>query len=189
MGHDLFEDFIYFSAIPYRATSKILPTDSSAWFDDVRTARVESRDDIIRTSLLEALNELAGRLGTEMKTWRWGTLHQVLFAHPFGERKPLDLVFNVGPFPIGGSATTINKADYRLGAPYDFFSGPSMRQIVDLAKPGTAYMVTPLGQSGQPLQSHYDDQTTIWLKGGYRKTTLDFEEVRNSNWQKLILTP
>jgi penicillin amidase len=64
-----------------------------------------------------------------------------------------------------------------------------MRQIVDLAKPGTAYMVTPLGQSGQPLQSHYDDQTTIWLKGGYRKTTLDFEEVRNSNWQKLILTP
>jgi penicillin amidase len=189
MGSGLFGDFIYYSGIPYRAMSGIIRKDSSAWFDDVRTARIESRDDIIRASFHDALNELAGRFGQGMKTWRWGAMHQVHFSHPFGERAPLELIFNNGPFPIGGIATTVNKADYKLGSPYNFFSGPSMRQIVDLADPSTAYMVLPLGQSGQPLQDHFDDQTTFWLKGGYRTTTLDMEKVRNTGWRKLILTP
>ena len=189
MGKDLFNDFVYFSAIPYRVTNQLLAADSSDWFDDVKTGVKESRDDIIRKSLIDAIAELNSSLGGEMKTWQWGTIHRVLFEHPFGKKKPLDHVFNVGPFPAGGSATTVNKADFSLASPFYFVAGPSMRLVVDLANPQSAFMAITLGQSGQPLNNHYDDQTALWLNGGYDKVTINWDEIRRNNWDRLELNP
>ncbi len=187
IGSDVFRDFVYFSAIPYRVTSQLLRADSSVWFDDVRTTAIETRDDIIRKSLVHALEELKSSLGDEMKTWRWGIVHAAEFEHPFGKRKPLDRVFNVGPFPIGGSATTINKADYPLSSPYGMSACPSMRQVIDLAKPNSASIVLTLGQSGQPLHQHYNDQTPLWLNGGYHTVTTNWNEIRKAKWNHLEL--
>lgn len=187
MGPEVFNDFVYFSAIPYRVTSQLLTADSSEWFDDVTTGKRESRDDIIRKSFLDAIDELRGTVGGEMKTWQWGEIHRVLFEHPFGKQKPLDRVFNVGPFSIGGNATTINKADFPLASPFFFSAGPSMRQVIDLANPRSASSVITLGESGQPLNKHYDDQTALWLNGGYHTVTIDWNEIKRSHWEHLEL--
>ncbi len=189
MGSDLFRDFVFFSAIPYRVTSSLLAADSSRWFDDRRTPQIESKRDILRKSLADAVDELRTSHGPEMKTWQWGMLHTVTFSHPFGSRKPLDHVFNIGPFPIAGGGTTLNKSEYRFTAPYGVTVGPSMRQVIDLADPMVAYTVITSGESGQPLQAHYDDQVPLWLNGGYLRLSIDWKEIERSNWDHCELRP
>jgi penicillin amidase len=189
MGSEIFRDFVYFSAIPYRVTDQVMQSDSSQWFDDIRTERREIRSDMIRKSFSEAIQILSHHLGSDMKQWQWGQVHTVTFEHPFGKIKPLDRVFNIGPFPIGGSGTSINKAEFKFVKPYSFYAGPSMRQVINMANQRVAYMVNPLGQSGQPLHEHYADQTALWLNGGYRMVTTDWDQIHSAGWRKLELRP
>ena len=94
-----------------------------------------------------------------MKTWQWGLIHTVTFRHPFGNQPPLGAIFNIGPFPIGGSGTTLNNGEYYLATPYQVTLGPSMRQIIDFSDINGARSVIPTGESGQPMHEHYSDQT------------------------------
>jgi penicillin amidase len=189
MGEDLLSNFEFFGAIPYRVTAQLLASDSSAWFDDVTTPVRETRDDIIRKSLQEAVQELTAIQGPEMKIWQWGSLHTVTFQHPFGVRHPLDRVFNVGPFPSGGGGTTVSKTEFNFHTPYAVTVGPSMRQVIDLANPLEASMVLTTGESGQPLYRHYDDQTSLWLNGGYHRVTMDWNEITGQHFEHLELRP
>jgi penicillin G amidase len=189
MGDTLFNQFVFFGAIPYRVTAQILADDSSSWFDDIRTPQVESRDDIIRKSFTEAMGELKSALGEEMKRWQWGSLHTATFRHPFGERKALSNVFNVGSFPAPGGGTTVNKTEFRLSSPYEVTVGASVRQVIDLALPLSASMVLTTGESGQPFQAHYSDQTTLWLNGGYHRVTIDWNEIAAEHYEHLQLRP
>jgi len=189
MGDSLLNSFTQFGAIPNRVTSDLMATDSAAWFDDVRTAAWESRDDIVRKSLTDALTALRRRMGSVMKEWGWGNVHTVTFRHPFGARVPLDRIFNIGPFPVAGGGTTMNKTEYATSDPYGVTVGPSMRQVVDLARPLEGFFVLTGGQSGQPLHEHYDDQTPLWLNGGYVRVSADWDEIRDAPWDVLTLEP
>ena len=189
MGQDLFRDFVFFNAIPYRVTSQLLAQDSSSWFDDVRTPGRETKNEILRKSLVDALGELRQTLGNEMKKWQWGVLHTVTFSHPIGSMKPLDRIFNIGPFPIGGGATTVSKTEFRLAAPYAVTVGPTLRQVIDMAEPLGADVVITSGESGQPLVRHYSDQTPLWLTGGYYRVTMDWTDIQKSSWDHLTLKP
>jgi penicillin G amidase len=189
LGKEVLSDFEYSLTPAYRITEKLLCIENSPWFDNIKTQTVENRDQIISKSFHEAIYELKESLGSEMKMWQWGKIHSVLFEHPFSARKPLDKVFNVGPYPIGGSEQTINKGAFKLSGSFKLFASPSMRQIIDFAQPQFAYRVLTLGQSGQALNTHYDDQVSLWLNGGYRQTTIDRKIIENKGWEKLILRP
>lgn len=196
--HNVFEDeigdtllryYVTFSAIPYRVASQLLAADSSTWFDDVRTSEGETKDVILRKSLYDALEELRVKLGDDTKMWRWGSLHTVTFHHPFGRQKPLDKVFNIGPFSIGGSASTIAKTDFRLSDPYAVTVGPSMRHVIDVGSRTSFSSVITSGQSGQVLHRHYDDQSVLWLNGGYHTLRMDWNEITKADWEHLLLKP
>lgn len=189
MGSDLFRDFVFFDAIPYRVIDQLLSQENSSWFDDVRTPQVESKNDILRKSLSDALDELRQSLGHELKTWRWGVLHTVTFNHPFGKVKPLDRVFNIGPFPIDGGSTTVAKTEFRIANPYSVEVGPTLRQVIDMAEPLESDIVITSGESGQPLFKHYSDQTPLWLTGGYYRVTMNWTEIGKSSWDHLVLKP
>ncbi len=64
-----------------------------------------------------------------------------------------------------------------------------MREIIDLDRPNDAFMVITSGESGQPLQRHYNDQTPLWLNGGYHLVTLDWNVIEHSSWDHLNLQP
>jgi penicillin amidase len=189
MGPDLLAMYDTLAAIPMSVTTKLMKKGSSVWFDDVRTPQFESMNDIIRRSLGDAIGDLRTSYGGELKEWQWGRIHQVEFPHVFGGNNLLRRVFNIGPFPVGGSHSTIWKGDYRLKAPFLDYLGPSTRQIYDLADVNNGRAVTPPGQSGQVYQRHYADQVQLWLMGGYRRLTMDRGAVEQSKHDLLLLRP
>ena len=76
-----------------------------------------------------------------------------------------------------------------LQLPYATSVGPSMRQVVDMAAPQSSFLVITSGESGQPLHAHYDDQTSLWLNGGYLQVTTDWNMIERSKWDRLTLRP
>jgi penicillin amidase len=116
-------------------------------------------NDAIAASLARA----ALRAGTRRGNRTWGSLRPLVLRHPFGERKPLDRAFNIGPFPWGGDANTISQAS---ASPLDPTGNPlfvaSLRMIVDVGLWDDARFVLSGGQSGNPLSPHYADMLERW---------------------------
>ena len=48
----------------------------SPWFDDVTTPQVETRDDIVRRSLSDAVAWLSQHYGDAPERWEWGRPHR-----------------------------------------------------------------------------------------------------------------
>ncbi len=189
MGDELFHDYVILVNVPIRAITRLVAEGTSPWFDIAGTESIETRDDIIRQSMNDAVRALRERFGPEMKTWRWGELHTVTLQHPFGLQKPLDRIFNIGPFPYGGGSTTLVSGEYSYNDPFAVTVGASIRQIVDFATPGAARTILPSGQSGQVLHKHYDDQTHLWLNGGYKTVRTSIPPEEDARWQHLTLEP
>lgn len=187
MGEELFNNYLILTNVPYRVTSRLLREGTSTWFDDVTTTEQETRDDIIRQSLSDALNYLREKLGDELKTWQWGKLHQLTFEHVLGRIHGMGKVFNIGPFQTGGASTTINSGHYSLTRPFKHLVGASMRKIADLSDPTSLLVVITSGQSGQPLHKHYRDQTPLWLNGEYHRLSMNRSDIEQSGWDLLIL--
>ncbi|PIP76979.1 MAG: penicillin amidase [Ignavibacteria bacterium CG22_combo_CG10-13_8_21_14_all_37_15] len=185
LGYDLFNEFLFVPNVPYRVVQRILTENTSTIFDDKKTSKIETRDDIIRKSLSDALTDLETKMGTDIKQWQWGKLHTLKFKHFFsGENKFIDGVVDIGPFGIGGDGTTLFNTEYTFNHyagdvrafqhnEYENHLGPSMRFIYDFAHPDEFYLVLPTGQSGHPLSKHYQDQTGMWLRGKYVKIKTD----------------
>jgi penicillin amidase len=79
----------------------------------------------------------------------------------------MDKVFNLGPFPWGGDANTINQAavsflDPTANSPFV----ASMRMAVDVGEWDANRFILPGGQSGNPMSPHYDDQLDLYREGG-----------------------
>ena len=185
MGDSLYHDWVILGNIPLRVTTRLLAEGNSPWFDDVRTPAVEGRDEIVRRSLREAIAALREKFGDDTRQWGWGNLHTVSLRHPFGLRKPLDRIFNIGPFPVPGGSTALISMEYDLNAPFAVTVGPSFRQVFDMH--GDYRAVLPSGESGQVFDVHYDDQTRLWLNGAYR--TGVFGRLPEGRLERLTLEP
>ncbi len=186
MGDELFHDFVLLVNVPIRVTQRLLTQGTSTWFDNNSTEQLETRDEIIKQSMRSAISVLQRENGALMKNWRWGEKHTVTFHHPFGRVQPLDAVFDIGPFPYAGGSTTLVSGEYSFNEPFAVTVGASLRQIVDLGRPLEARRVLPTGQSGQVFHLHYDDQTPLWLNGGYRSIPAGDETQRR---RTLVLEP
>jgi penicillin amidase len=189
MGPALVGVYDTVASVPLMAITKLMKKGSSAWFDNVATPAMETMNDIVRLSLDESLSELRKTYGGEIKEWRWGSIHQVQFRHVFSEHSLLRPIFTVGPFPMAGSHSTINKGDYSLRNPFANTVGASTRQVFDLSDVNNTWSVTPPGQSGQVFQRHYDDQVHLWLNGLYRRQTMDRTAIERSGYHLLTLQP
>ena len=189
MGPSLLGVYDTLASVPLNAITRLMKKGSSPWFDNVKTPQIETMNDIIRQSLDDALHDLRTRYGGEMKEWRWGSIHQVQFPHVFSANDILRPIFTVGPFPVGGSLSTVNNGEFGISNPFLDIVGPSTRQIFDLSDINNTRSITPPGQSGQVFQRHYDDQVQMWLNGQYRKQTMDKAAIEKAGYDLLILRP
>ena len=201
MGENLFNQYVFLANVPYRNILELLEKPNSLWFDDVKTNKIEIRDDIIRKSLADALDELETSVSKETKYWQWGNLHTVTFKHAFsGVSWLLDDVVNIGSFEISGDGTTIFNTEYAFSEsiekyplfrhnPFDCELGPSMRFIYDFAYPDEFYLILTTGQSGNVFSDHYKDMTELFLKGKYMKLKTDEKSVAAPQNTLLRLLP
>jgi penicillin G amidase len=188
-GNQLIGLYDTLASVPVTVMTELLQKDSSSWFDNVTTPQIESKNDIIRKSMDDAVNDLKGLLGGELKEWQWGRLHKIEFRHIFGSVGILRSIFDVGPFAVGGSHSTIWKGDYSLNMPYANTVGPSTRQVFDLSDRNNTRAVTPPGESGHVLSSHYGDQVQLWLDGEYRRMPMQREVIEQTCKDILTLNP
>jgi penicillin amidase len=189
LGPELSALYDTLASVPLSVVSELLKGGDSAWFDDINTPERESRGQIIRRSLVEAIAQLKQQLGTSVKEWRWGTVHDVHFGHIFGADALLDRLFSVGPFPVGGAHSTVNVSQYFLSRPFRTAVGPSTRQVYDLGDRDNTRAVSPPGQSGQIFSAHYHDQTALWLNGGMRSMPMGRELIDRECSDHLVLKP
>ncbi len=189
LGEALFEEYIKAASFPPRALRVLFRKGSSPWFDDVTTAAKETMEDILAVSLEQMLSELKELLGNDLDEWGWGRIHSLTFAHVLGERKPLDRIFNLGPFPLGGSHLTVNMRQYLYEKPYHTVHGVSQRMIVDLSATEESLRVIPTGESGHLGSPHHKDQVALYLEGRYHPAWTDWGEVEKHSEAVLILKP
>ncbi len=191
LGDTLISDFLELPSIPIRVTDNLISQETSDWFDNIKTPDIkETLPDIVLTSLEETIDYIRSNFGETVYQWRWGKIHTVTFEHMLGQKNPVNRLFNIGPFPLGGSYCSVNNATFLINR-NDFraVSGPSMRQIVDLSKRNNSLSVITTGQCGNPLSQHFKDQTPLWLNGAYHKAITDSTEICSSEFDLLILKP
>lgn len=189
MGDTLFNAYAAWSTLAIRALEYLAQHPESPWFDDRATAEVETAAQIALTSYRQMLQALRKQRGEIMSDWQWGKIHQLTLTHMLGTHETFKQVFNAGPYPLGGSADTINKGEYRLTEPYAVMAGPSVRRLVDLANPEISYSVIPGGQSGQAFSPHHHDQLKLWLQGKYRTVSMRRETGVTNKANTLVLRP
>ena len=139
----------------------------SKWFDNVTTATVEDRDDIIVDAFLEAVNYLTKTFGSDIEyNWEWGEYHRMYFNHLGGIPS-----LGKGSFAHDGSGNTLLAAGgRRVGG------GPSERMVVDFGNITDSWSVIPGGTSGNPANSHYADQALeLWMKKGYHLMLIEYD--------------
>lgn len=194
LGKEVFHDFLIIQNLPYRSIMLLLKKNS-AWFDNVNTAATETRDEIIRKSLFNAIELFNEKIQPGANgSKNWGDIHTVKFRHPLGTVEALDKSFNIGPYSVGGDQTTLNNSVYSFNNALengDFTNilGSSMRMIVDLGDVKHSLTVNTTGQNGQPLHKNYKDQTRLWLNGEYITGTTDELEMIEKKYKLLILNP
>lgn len=160
-GDQLSEDYIIY--VPDLLLTKIADDNDHFLFDDVTTTdTVETKDDIIKKSMIEAKDELTCRLGDDPKDWKWERIHRMTFKHPMGSKL---FFFNLSPIPTHGDGFTINAGSLDNKNLYEMKSGGVIRMIVDFSKIENSTFISPPGQSGLYMNPHYDDMAQMWADG------------------------
>jgi penicillin G amidase len=163
---------------------KVLLQPESHWFESL------SRDETIKLALLQTINYLEETCGATPDKWAWGKLHSLCFTHHLGRVEMLKGLFNRGTYPLGGDFNTV----WATGAAHHDVScervvGPPFRFICDLSDIENSYGLLCPGQSGCPVDEHYDDQISAWFERGYHPMLFTRKSVEENSKQHLILSP
>ncbi len=190
LGNEL---YVKYRSNPWRtcnAIRRLIQTSDTVFFDDPHTAEIESRDDMIVRTFMDAVEYLHELQGEDITQWQWGSVHTLTVEHPISRAvKQLGGLVNRGPFPFGGSVATVNPGAYQLPHGQQVYAGSSMRFVYDMQNMHNAARIIPGGVSGNPLSPHYADQLPLWLEGTYRPFLLYRDEVEADDKYRMELAP
>ncbi|HKS14897.1 MAG TPA: penicillin acylase family protein [Pseudomonas sp.] len=173
--HDELGDTWFGVLISTRAIDAALPRlaadAASPWWNRQGSAEHGDRTQVVRQAWQRSLAHLRDTFGDDPAAWQWGKAHTLTHNHPLGMQKPLNLLFNVGPFAAPGSHEVPNNLSAKIGpAPWPVTYGPSTRRLIDFAEVSQALTINPVGQSGVLFDEHYGDQARDYVEGRYHKT-------------------
>jgi penicillin amidase len=173
------------------ALARLVADANSPWWDNVKTKKTkESHFETVRIAWHNTLEHLESLYGTTLLDWTWGKSHNLTHGHPLGLQKPLDYLFNVGPFSVAGGRETPNNLSHDIGpAPWAVTKGPSTRRVIDFANPSKAVGINPVGQSGVLFDTHYSDQAERFAAGVYVPQHLSQKDVKAHTESTLTLRP
>ena len=201
VGEEAFQNILEIRHLPPAILLRML-NENSLMFDNSDTDETETREQIVRRSMLRAVDDLKNMFGDEPFGWRWENavsfhLTPPLLAELAGDTVSSSAVlgpvirnlFSQGPYTVRGNPMTINKVQYSWEFPFVMKEGASIRRIVDLSNPSRSFTVLPTGQSGNPLSEFYGNQTDLWLEGRYRYIYRDSSFFDQTSYQITTLLP
>ena len=118
---------------------------------------------LLRTALETAVRDLSARFGAEPGGWRWGDVHQAVFAHPVLRHIPVIGALATAMIAAPGDGTTVNQGG--TNAALQSVHGAEFRGVYDLADLDRSLFMMAPGQSGHPLTRHAWDFLTRWRDG------------------------
>lgn len=139
--------------------------------DDVVSPAKESCNDILAAALQDTRADLAAAYGADAGNWQWGASHRAHFNHPVFRYVPVLNDWLDADLPTDGDFFSVNRGTAlppRQGVGLSQVHGPSLRFLLDFAKPDQALFGLAGGQSGNPLSPHYADWLADWRDGVYR---------------------
>jgi len=189
MGEVQFKNLLKTHALD-AALPRLAADADSPWWDNRNTPAKESRADTMKVVWRATIDHLKESLGNDPTDWGWGSAHTLTHRHPLAAQKPLDWLFNVGPFAAPGGREVPNNLSQAIGpAPWKVSSGPSTRRLIDFADPAHSLGINPVGQSGVLFDRHYKDQAETFIAGGYLAQHLSDADVKENTRSRLMLVP
>ena len=180
------------TSLPKNSYDIFIRDENSPWWDNVGTKdKKESRADIIQEAARRTLASLQNTSGKNADDWQWQKIHTLTHKHALGAVKPLDKLFNVGPFKVPGGSETINNLHFDLDTTgyFPVNGGPALRKITDFADLENGETVSPTGQSGNVMSQFYDDQAEMYATGKFRKMMMNRGAIETSSKGRLLLRP
>ncbi|MGE5374217.1 MAG: penicillin acylase family protein, partial [Bacteroidota bacterium] len=113
---------------PILAEGTIFGEHSAEWLLDVLANPLSpwwepgdgrSRADLIVEVMRQTVAFLKQTCGPGIEDWAWGGMHSLTFGHTLGAVKPLNKIFNRGPYPLGGDGNTIWASGSNVTNPKD----------------------------------------------------------------------
>lgn len=170
----------------------LMADPDNEWFDDPRTPERETRDDLVRRSLAEAVQWLRERYGPDPAGWTWGRVHTKTYLHaPLGRVGPgwLRRLFNSKTLPARGDNYTVEGASFLWSAPFSVVHGTVQRMVIDLGDLSRSVGVHMPGQSEHLYHPHREDMVETSGSGQYHPLLFTREEVEANVEDKLVLQP
>ena len=192
-----------------KLTAKVLPAPRihpREVMQDLKTN--PDLNELLSSSLDEALATIERRLGTDESHWTWGNLHKAVFRHPltlfqtpteasalsqFGldsaaaRREHLLDSLDIPPVSRPGDANTVNATG---GGPnFTEAYGATYRQIIDVQNWDRSVMTNTPGESGNPGSKHYEDLVIPWAKGEYHPMPFSRQAVEAATEERILLKP
>jgi penicillin amidase len=153
---------------------------------------VDGMDEMLALSAEQAYDELVSLQGDVASRWNWGTLHAItLTSDTLGSSgiAPIEMLFNRGPYPVGGGASVVNATGWKIGESYATTTVPSMRMVIDLADFDASSWNHLTGASGHAFNAHYIDQTKDWAAGIQTVWAFTPDAVDKATIDTLVLSP
>jgi penicillin amidase len=189
LGEEHFKQLLNTPALEF-ALPRLAEDAASRWWNNKSTPKIESRADTMRVVWRATITHLQKTFGKDPTDWGWGKAHTLTHGHPLATKKPLDRLFNIGPFAAPGGRETPNHLSGPIGAsPWAVTSGPSTRRLIDFSDASKALGINPVGQSGVLFDRHYQDQAKTFVAGGYLPQHLSAADVTANTRSTLILSP
>ncbi|MBZ4423324.1 penicillin acylase family protein [Myxococcus sp. RHSTA-1-4] len=131
------------------------------WWDDPKTSERETRDDVLRRALGEALRWLGEHHGQDPKGWAWGRVHTLTYQHSTlgGPASPgmLRRLVNTRTLPARGDNYSVDGASFLWSQPFKVVHGTALRMIVDLGDLSKSVAIHAPGQTEHLYHPHRDD--------------------------------
>lgn len=118
---------------------------------------------LLKQSLDAANRDLTARYGADQSAWRWGEVHQAVFAHPILRNFPLLASLTTATIATPGDDSTVNRGGTNTA--FESVHGASYRGVYDLSDLDRSLFVMAPGQAGHPLSRHARDFLTRWRDG------------------------
>lgn len=167
----------------------LISDEKNAWYDDLKTPEIETRDQMIKKSLTEAVNWLASEYGNNVNNWTLGRIQTVRLKHQIlGDVPYLKEVFNSrGTYPFTGSPISVTFAFSYSTPPrkINVTFASNQRNIFDVGNWDDSWAVNSTGASGHIFNPHREDQMEMWASILFHNLPFSKEAVEKSS-QKIL---